>query len=122
MPPSGSPVARRRLLAAELRRLRTGTGKTAAAVGVALGWSKAKVSRYELAQTGLKPDDVARLLDLYDLAAAACVSVTLSWSDTTSRNRRSSKAAPRPPTTSSGSFGMTPACKNGSLMGARLPG
>ena len=65
MPPSGSPVARRRLLAAELRRLRMGTGKTAAAVGVALGWSKAKVSRYELAQTGLKPDDVTQLLDLY---------------------------------------------------------
>jgi transcriptional regulator with XRE-family HTH domain len=65
MPPSGSPAARRRLLAAELRRLRTDTGKTAAAVGADLGWSKAKVSRYELAQSGLKPDDVARLLDLY---------------------------------------------------------
>lgn len=55
----------RRRLAAELRRLRTSTGKTAEDVGKRLGWSKAKVSRYELAQSGLKPADVARLLDLY---------------------------------------------------------
>ena len=58
-------MVQRRRLAAELRRLRTGTGKTAEDVGKSLGWSKAKVSRYELAQSGLKPEDVARLLDLY---------------------------------------------------------
>jgi transcriptional regulator with XRE-family HTH domain len=67
MPTSGSPPVRRRRLAAELRRLRTGTGRTADEVGRLLGWSKAKVSRYELAQTGLKPAEVARLLDLYDV-------------------------------------------------------
>ena len=33
--------------------------------GRILGWSKAKVSRYELAQGGLKPADVARLLEFY---------------------------------------------------------
>jgi hypothetical protein len=30
-----------------------------------LGWSKAKISRYELAQSGLKPTDVESLLDFY---------------------------------------------------------
>jgi transcriptional regulator with XRE-family HTH domain len=67
MPPSSSPTVRRRLLAAELRRLRISTGKTADDVGKLLGWSKAKVSRYELAQSGLKPADVARLLDVYQV-------------------------------------------------------
>ena len=33
--------------------------------GRILGWSKAKISRYELAQGGLKPADVARLLEFY---------------------------------------------------------
>src|SRR5580693_6850989 len=67
MPTSGSPTVRRRRLAAELRRLREGSGKTAEAVGKILGWSKAKVSRYELAQSGLKPSDVRSLLDLYGI-------------------------------------------------------
>ena len=65
VPSSGSPVVQRRRLAAELRRLRTSTGQTAEDVGKSLGWSKAKISRYELAQSGLKPADVARLLDFY---------------------------------------------------------
>ena len=38
---------------------------TAEDAGNRLGWSKAKISRYELAQGGVKPADVARLLDLY---------------------------------------------------------
>jgi transcriptional regulator with XRE-family HTH domain len=61
----GSPTVRRRRLAAELRRLRTDARRTAQDVGAILGWSKAKISRYELAQGGLKPADVARLLDVY---------------------------------------------------------
>jgi transcriptional regulator with XRE-family HTH domain len=65
MPTSGSPTVRRRRLAAELRRLRESSGKTAEAVGDILGWSKAKVSRYELARSGLKPSDVESLLDVY---------------------------------------------------------
>jgi transcriptional regulator with XRE-family HTH domain len=65
MPAPASPTARRRRLAAELRRLRIDAGKTAEDIGKMLGWSKAKVSRYELAQGGLKPTDVARLLDVY---------------------------------------------------------
>jgi transcriptional regulator with XRE-family HTH domain len=67
MSTSGSPTVRRRLLAAELRRLRASTGQTAEEVGRILGWSKAKISRYELAQGGLKPGDVARLLTHYDV-------------------------------------------------------
>lgn len=65
MPTPGSPTVRRRRLAAELRRIRTSSGKTAEDVGKVLGWSKAKISRYELAQGGLRPDDVARLLEFY---------------------------------------------------------
>lgn len=67
MPSIGSPTVRRRRLAAELRRLRISEGKTAEDVGTALSWSKAKISRYELAQGGLKPADVARLLDFYQV-------------------------------------------------------
>lgn len=65
MPASGSPTVRRRRLAAELRRIRADSGRTADDVGRALGWSKAKISRYELARGGLRPADVARLLDVY---------------------------------------------------------
>jgi transcriptional regulator with XRE-family HTH domain len=65
MPATGSPTVRRLRLAAELRRLRIDARKTAEDVGRILGWSKAKVSRYELGQSGLKPVDVARLLDVY---------------------------------------------------------
>jgi transcriptional regulator with XRE-family HTH domain len=65
MPTFGSPPVRRRRLAAELRRLRTSADKTAEDVGKVLGWSKAKISRYELAQGGLKPADVDRLLQFY---------------------------------------------------------
>jgi transcriptional regulator with XRE-family HTH domain len=65
MPTSGSPPVRRRRLAAELRRLRDSADKTAEKVGEVLGWSKAKISRYELAQGGLKPADVEKLLEFY---------------------------------------------------------
>jgi transcriptional regulator with XRE-family HTH domain len=63
----GSPEVRRRRLAAELRRLRQDSGKTVEAVGTELGWSKAKVSRYELARSGLKPANVESLLDTYGI-------------------------------------------------------
>jgi transcriptional regulator with XRE-family HTH domain len=68
MSTSGSPAMRRRRLAAELRRLRLESDKTAEAVGEVLGWSKAKVSRYELARGGLKPAEVERLLDVYSVS------------------------------------------------------
>jgi hypothetical protein len=60
---SASPTVMRRRLAAELRRLRS--GRTGATVAKALGWSTAKISRYELAQTSFPPDEVEKLLDYY---------------------------------------------------------
>jgi transcriptional regulator with XRE-family HTH domain len=61
----GSPTVRRRRLAAELRSLRDSKGKSGDTVAAALKWSPSKVSRYELARTGLKPQEVQKLLDYY---------------------------------------------------------
>jgi transcriptional regulator with XRE-family HTH domain len=57
-------VARLRL-AAELKKLREGSNRSGDAVANAMGWSPSKVSRYERGKTGLKPREVARLLDYY---------------------------------------------------------
>ena len=62
-----SPTVRRRRLAAELRGIRESTGKSGDAVAAALNWSPSKISRYERARTGLRPRDVARLLDYYQI-------------------------------------------------------
>lgn len=60
---SASPTVRRRRLAAELRRLRgTRTGTT---VAKALGWSPAKVSRYELGQGSFPLEEIEKLLNYY---------------------------------------------------------
>jgi transcriptional regulator with XRE-family HTH domain len=68
MPVSRSPTVLRRRLAVELHRLRASAGRTAEDVGKAVGWSKAKVSRYEHADGGgVKPADVAVLLEVYDV-------------------------------------------------------
>ncbi len=66
----GSPMVRRRRLAAELRAIRESTGKSGDVVAAALRWSPSKVSRYELARTGLKPPDVEKLLDYYQVTGA----------------------------------------------------
>jgi len=63
----GSPTVRRRRLAAELRGIRESRGKSGDAVAAALKWSPSKISRYELARTGLKPREVERLLDYYEI-------------------------------------------------------
>ncbi len=63
----GSPTVRRRRLAAELRAIRESTGRSGDAVAAALKWSPSKISRYELARTGLKPSDVEQLLDYYQV-------------------------------------------------------
>jgi transcriptional regulator with XRE-family HTH domain len=60
-----SPEVRRRRLAAELRRLRGSAGLKVDQVARQLGWSPSKVSRYELARTGLKPLDVRAMLVFY---------------------------------------------------------
>src|SRR6185437_8226639 len=63
----GSPTVRRRRLAAELRGIRESKGKSGDAVAAALKWSPSKISRYERARTGLRPQEVARLLDYYQI-------------------------------------------------------
>ena len=63
----GSPTVRRRRLAAELRGIRESKGKSGDTVAAALKWSPSKISRYERARTGLRPREVARLLDYYQI-------------------------------------------------------
>ncbi len=65
-----SPTVRRRRLAAELRAIRESKGKSGDAVAAALRWSPSKVSRYELARTGLKVQDVERLLDYFEVSGS----------------------------------------------------
>lgn len=66
----GSPTVRRRRLAAELRAIRESKGKSGDNVAAALRWSPSKISRYELARTGLKPLEVEKLLDYYEITGA----------------------------------------------------
>jgi transcriptional regulator with XRE-family HTH domain len=63
-----SPTVRRRRLAAELRGIREDKGKSGDTVAAALRWSPSKISRYERARTGLRPLEVARLLDYYQIS------------------------------------------------------
>jgi transcriptional regulator with XRE-family HTH domain len=63
----GSPMVRRRRLAAELRSIRESSGKSGDNVAAALKWSPSKISRYELARTGLKVPEVEKLLDYYQI-------------------------------------------------------
>ena len=65
-----SPTVRRRRLAAELRGIRESKGKSGDAVASALRWSPSKISRYERARTGLRPREVERLLDYYQITGA----------------------------------------------------
>jgi transcriptional regulator with XRE-family HTH domain len=60
---SASPTVRRRRLAAELRRLRG--NRTGTAVARGLGWSAAKVSRYELGQGSFPLEEIEKLLTYY---------------------------------------------------------
>jgi transcriptional regulator with XRE-family HTH domain len=66
----GSPTVRRRRLAAELRAIRESSGRSADRVAAALKWSPSKISRYELARTGLKPHEVEKLLDYYGITGS----------------------------------------------------
>jgi transcriptional regulator with XRE-family HTH domain len=63
-----SPTVRRRRLAAELRGIRESKGKSGDSVAAALKWSPSKISRYERARTGLRPREVERLLDYYEVS------------------------------------------------------
>jgi uncharacterized protein DUF5753/helix-turn-helix protein len=72
VPERRSPnLARRRRLAAELRRLREREGITGERATELLGWPhSSKLNRIELAKTGLKPADLVSLLDLYHVTSA----------------------------------------------------
>ncbi|KLJ03568.1 helix-turn-helix transcriptional regulator [Streptomyces albidoflavus] len=64
--PNG-PAVRRRKLGAELKALRGRAGLTSGQAAGLLGWHQSKVSRIETARSGVKPEDVRRLLDAYDV-------------------------------------------------------
>lgn len=68
----GSPnLARRRRLAAELRRLRQRADLTGGQVAARLGWkSRSKLSRIEQGSSGLSEADLQSLLDLYNVTGA----------------------------------------------------
>ena len=61
----GSPAVRRRLLLPSFVVFAASRTRPLKQSRKALGWSKAKISRYELAQGGLRPSDVESLLDIY---------------------------------------------------------
>ena len=65
VPSSGSVAVRRRRLAAELRRLRRQSGMTVEDVAGTVAWSKAKLTRYELGRSTLRPSEVETLLEHY---------------------------------------------------------
>lgn len=67
MAPRSSPTARRRRLAAALRRLRETRKLSCAEVGREVGWSESKVSRIETGRTGIRADDLDRLLHAYEV-------------------------------------------------------
>ncbi|MFI1705944.1 helix-turn-helix domain-containing protein [Streptomyces griseoruber] len=64
---AGSPTARRRRLAIELRRLREERGLTCSQVGKELDWSSSKVSRMETGQGRVQASDVDALCRLYGI-------------------------------------------------------
>src|SRR3954466_15255713 len=63
--PAGGPTVLRRLLGAQLRRLRERQGITREEAGYAIRASHSKISRLELGRVGFKERDVADLLTLY---------------------------------------------------------
>lgn len=71
MAPRPSPTARRRRLAAALRQLREARHLSCADAGKAVGWSESKISRIETGRVGVRPPDLERLLDLYEVSGEA---------------------------------------------------
>lgn len=64
----GSPSARQRRLASELRRLRRAARLTGREVATRLGWSEAKLSRIENGQTRVKIADLDEFMELYGVS------------------------------------------------------
>lgn len=63
---AGSPTARRRRLAIELKKLREDHGLTCNQVGESLDWSGSKVNRMETGQGRVQPSDVDALCRFYN--------------------------------------------------------
>lgn len=59
------PAVRRRKLGEELRALRDRTGLTSGEAARIAGWHQSKISRIETGRSGVKPEDIRRLLDVY---------------------------------------------------------
>ncbi|GGV85087.1 transcriptional regulator [Streptomyces gelaticus] len=66
---AGSPTARRRRLAIELKKLREESGLTCNQVGEELDWSGSKVNRLETGQGRVQPSDVDALCRFYNTSA-----------------------------------------------------
>ncbi|SCE77718.1 Helix-turn-helix domain-containing protein [Micromonospora matsumotoense] len=69
--PATGPTVLRMLLGAQLRRLREARGVTREGAGWEIRSSESKISRMELGRVGFKERDVADLLTLYGVTAAA---------------------------------------------------
>jgi len=67
--PAGGPTVLRRLLGAQLRRLRERQGITREEAGYAIRASGSKMSRLELGRVGFKERDVTDLLTLYGVTS-----------------------------------------------------
>ena len=67
---AGSPTARRRRLAIELRKLRDASGLTCNQIGKELDWSGSKVNRLETGQGRVQPSDVDALCRFYGTSDA----------------------------------------------------
>ncbi|MEU3060442.1 helix-turn-helix transcriptional regulator [Streptomyces subrutilus] len=59
------PAVRRRKLGEELRALRDRSGLTSGEAARLAGWHQSKISRIETGRSGVKPDDIRLLLDVY---------------------------------------------------------
>jgi transcriptional regulator with XRE-family HTH domain len=61
------PTVRRRIVGAQLRRLREASGVTRRAAGASIGIGEAKLGRIEIGRVGLEEHDVKQLLELYGI-------------------------------------------------------
>jgi Domain of unknown function (DUF5753)/Helix-turn-helix domain len=61
------PTVRRRIVGAQLRRLREAAGVTRRAAGASIGVGESKLGRIEVGRTGLEENDVKQLLELYGI-------------------------------------------------------
>ncbi|MEU4303307.1 helix-turn-helix domain-containing protein [Kitasatospora aureofaciens] len=65
---AATPTVRRRMLGAELRRIREGLNLRVDDVAARLGWHQSKVSRLENGRHGVKANEVGILLDVYEIS------------------------------------------------------